>query len=228
MRKILYTLFLVGIIAFFSTVVWAMPFYYPPENNPDITWEGQFPYQRNIMMDFTANPVGPVGPIPGADYEGYDDPILWVSDFVTMSGNVRWDQAVGGVGIWGGGSGTVTFHFDNWERDWPIKYFYEELIFKVEIVTGSIYQDFMTPDGLNMYTDSWSKVDNLGGGRYRLSIWAEFQPNPPWEEKIFALSSTTGNIFIEELHIATECIPEPATMALLGFGALILARKNIA
>jgi len=178
------------------------------------------------MMDFNADPVGPVGPIPGADYEGYDDPILWDSDFVTMTGDVRWDPAKGGIGIFGGGSGTVTFHFDNWERNWPMKHFYEELIFKVEIVSGSIYQDFVTPDGKNMYTDSWDKVDDLGGGSYRLCLWAEFRPNPLWEEKVYTLSSPNGNIYLDQLHVATECVPEPATIVLLGLGMLAALRRK--
>jgi hypothetical protein len=207
-------------------LAWGSLFVNPPETNPNITWETQFPYQRNIMMDFSANPLGAVGPIPGADYEGYDDPDLWDSDFVTMTGDVQWNQAKGGIGIFGGGSGTITFHFDNWERPWPVKNFYEELVFKVELTSGSIYQDFFTPSGENTYTDSWYNVQDLGGGSYRFSLWAEFQPNPPWEEKVYTLSSSTGNIYLDSLHVATECIPEPATICLLGFGALSLLRRK--
>jgi hypothetical protein len=208
-----------------SALAWGTPFVTPPETNPNITWD-TLPYQRDIMMDFSTNPVGPTGPIPGAVYDGADDLVLWDSDFVTIDGNIEWNETKGGIGIFGGGSGTITFHFDNWERDWPIKHFYEELIFNVEIDTGSIYQNFVTPSGTNQYTDSWDKVDNLGGGSYRLSLWVEFEPNPPWEEKVITLSSTIGNIYIDSLHVATECVPEPATMLMLGLGGLLIRKRS--
>ncbi len=206
------------------------PFVNPPESNSNINWQSQYPYQRNIYMNFDVNPVGPTGPIPGANYEGYDDQYLWDSDFVTMSGDVRWDDSTNSVGIYGGGSGTITFHFDNWDRNWEVKHFYEELIFTVEISPGSIYQDFITPDGENMYTSSWDLVDDLGNGRYRLSLWAEFELNPPWEEKTITFSSSTGNIYLDELHVATECIPAPGAIILgsLGVGFVgWLRRKRV-
>jgi len=222
MKKLFLVMAVPALLVSIAASAWGTPFVYPPESNPNITWQGQYPYQRNIEMNFGVNPVGPVGPIPGALYEGYDDPALWGSDFVTTTGDVRWDQAKGGIGIFGGGSGTITFHFDNWVRPWPIKHFYEELIFKVELAKGSIYQDFVTPDGMNKYTDSWDKVDNLGVSGYRLSLWAEFQPNPPWEEKVITLSSSTGNIYIDQLHVATECVPEPSSLIALAGGMISL------
>ena len=50
---------------------------------------------------------------------------------------------------------------------------------------------------------------------YHITIW----PNPA-EEWI----AIKGNIVVDSLEIETECIPEPATMGLLGLGSLALLR----
>jgi hypothetical protein len=50
---------------------------------------------------------------------------------------------------------------------------------------------------------------------YHITIW----PNP--EREWIAIK---GNIIVDALDIKTECIPEPATMGLLGLGSLALLR----
>jgi len=201
----------------------------PPEDNAAITWSNQFPYQRNIMLKFDADPVGPVGKIPGADYEGYHDPLLWDSDFIEISGDVEWNEAKGALGIFdaeGNESGEVIFHFDNWERPWPVKHFYEEMVLQVEQVTGQFYQDVVLPEGCQV-TDDWDSTSEIGQGRYEILYWLEFQPNPPWEEKVYTFSTTAGgSIYLDSLHIATECIPEPATLSLLVMGALVTVGRR--
>jgi len=209
------SLLLTAAIAFLlSATAQGSVFERPPEDNPAITWSGAFPYQRNILMNFdTVSPVaGAPGPIPGADYEGHDDPELWWSDFMELEGDVVWDPSVGAIGIFGGGSGAIRFHFDNWDRPW-IKHLYEEMIFEVVGARANIAQEIVLPSGFEV-TDTWEDVEALGNGRYAAYIWAEIFPNPPWEEKYITLSvGDTGSVYIDSLHIATECVPEPATLA---------------
>lgn len=93
MEKLMTFLVVAVLVLTVAPVVSGGPaFVYPPESNPNVTWVTQYPYQRNIMMDFSEDPVDPTGatgPIPGAQYTGYDDPMLWDSDFVTTTGDIR-------------------------------------------------------------------------------------------------------------------------------------------
>ena len=57
--------------------------------------------------------------------------------------------------------------------------------------------------------------DGWWRSRYNIIIF----PNPP-EEWI----AIKGDILVDELTIETECVPEPATMGLLGLGSLALVR----
>ena len=75
----------------------ANPFINPPETNWNPPWVTPFPYQRNIDWDFSAiSPVG--GPstdgTPGAVYEGWLDPSLKSSDYVTFSGGFQWYPSI--------------------------------------------------------------------------------------------------------------------------------------
>ena len=62
---------------------------------------------------------------------------------------------------------------------------------------------------------------DLGGGWVFTKYWIMMSPNPS-EEWL----SIKGNIMVDQLVIDTICIPEPATIALLGFGALSLLRRK--
>ena len=52
-------------------------------------------------------------------------------------------------------------------------------------------------------------------------------PNPPWEELVTIVTVPVGSyIIIDELHLATECVPEPATMSLLALGGFGILRRR--
>lgn len=66
------------------------------------------------------------------------------------------------------------------------------------------------------------RTDTDAGGGWTLSTFdITIQPNPFWE-----WIALKGDILVDDLAIDTICIPEPATICLLGLGMLTLLRKR--
>ena len=205
-------------------------FYKPPEFYAPV-WQTTFPYQRDINMGFGMNPVAAPGAgIPGALYAGTLDPSLKGSDYAQFSTGVQWYSYVtntpgnGVVGLFNNSgsawrNGTATFRLDNttvanqekhlWlEFDW---YADPGTNFVMASVTGLTGDEWPTL-GNPIYTD-------LPNGYVRQDIEFVTSPNPAWENVVFTFYvSPYSTVLLDNVHIATECVPEPALLALLGLG----------
>jgi len=204
----------------------ASPFYLPPESNAP-RWVGGFPYQRNIEWTFATNPTGGPAPggAPGAHYEGSLDSALWSSDFVQLLGDAAWYDTVAGttlrgfVGIdnRGGNSdlqGTAVFHVDNTSSGGE-----KNLWLELDWIWGgdsSASLQLLTSPGTEV---QWFGFVSLIPGQelWRGNLYGLISPNPVWEEISLAFVAPAGSyLLIDRLQVATECVPEPATLALLG------------
>lgn len=218
----------------------AASFNVPPETqHPD--WVTSFPYQRNILVDFTTNPStwpdDPTSPIPGArkdllpnvsaHHEGWDDPVLYPTDWFAWEGPLVWSDTdptgQGRQGIVGLESSApddldLIWHIDNWDRPWMEKHFFVEA-------------EFYTTDndGLDQLISSTGQIEILNpnyvvlaDGWVRWWSWATLIPNPLYEEMINTISlnpqQVPGAVYVDYFHIATECVPAPS----IGAGGLAL------
>ena len=226
-----------------SGLVWASPFEWAPEEYQP--WSSGFPYQRNVDLTFDVSPVDPPGPsgsgIPGAHYEGSADAWLSASDFVTFSGSFQWYSSVAGLPLTGlvgidnrGGvaprNGQMVIHLDNIPSLTGQKRIWIEWDYVVS--AQNIPSSFFIADSLgHLPAQQWVSQPRQVNGVWRKNLWFQLEPNPLWEEITLVLPYVpVGQYFlVDRFHVATECIPEPAsvTLALLGaFGLIWAGRKR--
>ena len=145
----------------------------------------------------------------------------------------------------------LTWHLDNLPSNNQEKNIWSEVIWRmteganvwtaVSMPSGYVLSEFNGIDtGVAGFDpDLGSPLDTWGpGGTSRWWAWnfyAQIEPNPEWEELLMVIQvpggsgdRTPSSLFIEEWHVATECVPEPGTFALFGLGAvgLVIWRRK--
>lgn len=151
-------------------------------------------------------------PVPDVVSNPYGDPLLRVN---TPFG---WDN-----GAWAL-SGEMDILIPNYPYIRPEKWIQIQLTWKPGGLDPDPYLAdqplvAVTPfDAMEMFRyDDGQVIPGWIHSTFKITIW----PNP-LEEWI----TIKGDILVDELVIDTICIPEPATMALLGLGGLTLMRKR--
>ncbi len=212
---VLFTMFGLAVVAE------GIPFpegYKPEENVPG--WVTRSPYQRNVFLDFSVDPQCiPGSGIPGADYEGTDDPLLWDTDFVSFDpygaagcDDVQWFETdpygsgrTGLIGVpeqtpgvfpWLQPQGVLNIHIDNWDRAEPYeKHFWITIVAKGYLTDAGL-SGFPNVKSSNSEEPPWldsygdGPMEDLGDGWFKRSYWGVIKPNPLWEEFQFFFINT--------------------------------------
>jgi hypothetical protein len=103
-------------------------------------------------------------------------------------------------------------------EDNPFKYIWIQITYAAQ--EGAVPIVLTNPE----YTDMVISDPILFGDHWYITYDITLEPNPPSE--IIVIQPAGCTTYIDEIVIDTICIPEPATVLMLGLGGLALLRKR--
>jgi len=129
-----------------------------------------------------------------------------------------------GARVWGRTGVLTGFEAGSWDiynftHDQPFKEIWLQITWAGDV---EIWMEPVDVPGV-LEVELVEEID-LGGGWKHTTFRSLISPNPDWEA--IELWGEGGLIAIDQIVIETYCVPEPATMMLLGLGGLGLLRRK--
>ena len=111
-----------------------------------------------------------------------------------------------------------------WIPNNPVPNPHKEIWVQLTYSADAVPNLFILPDGVPYEIMNLVADIPLGNGYNHAVYHVAVSPNPSFE--IAVVRPAECVLYVDDLIIETICIPEPATMALLGLGGLLLRKKN--
>ena len=149
-------------------------------------------------------------PLPDAGFNPYGVPQtqVYADYFPSLNGR---------QGVWSF-SGEIWVDIPNRPEPWPWKDIQIQLTWEEQASGERPFVVTTAPEAINGTLVQEIALEGL----WKHSIYTiHLEPNPAWEQ-----IKISGNIDVDQLVIDTICIPEPAALALLTLGGLILCRRR--
>lgn len=133
----------------------------------------------------------------------------------------------------------MTFEIPNYEREgeWTKQIWLQTTYFGCTASAGDIVSveiaadaDFLNPFSVTVLSEDIEELLEPPGSQsrwYRYNALIELDEQPEMEYlRLTVANDSALATMIDEVDIDTRCIPEPATIAILGFGCLSLLRRR--
>ena len=203
MKKLITICAVLCLVLGFAGVSLAVPVVSPPPGAPG-WWNQEGQYYAYGWWSADIINIGAIVSPP-------DNTTHWASNFLS---NTDFKANIGMT------DQTITIDLDNIYRQDLYKQIYVYITGTTSSTIDNVDTVLDTDGGVFTGDQRWSITEN---GAWSLVLEGEIHPQPDFVRLTFTVP---GMINVTNIWAGENCIPEPATIGLLGFGALSLFRKK--
>jgi len=158
--------------------------------------------------------------LPEVVANSYGTPLATLSGVPSSSLDWKWDYK-GHYGVWYAKELNIALEIPNREVLEGYKEIWMEVIFRGCLDKAGISTDPQSTAVIPL----GQKITDMENRWKKLNIGWCVEPNPYSETVSMCFTGSGG--YVDSVLVETNCIPEPATVFLLGVGSLVLLRKRI-